>query len=78
MNGNGTAERVATAIHEAFDAYQTRFRAITRRATERFLRREWRELEDDHGAVPENSFRGFDDRREILRRVRTDVESESG
>lgn len=47
MNGNGIPERAATAIHEAFDAYQTRFRAITRRATERFLRREWREGQHD-------------------------------
>jgi len=39
MNGNGNVEAVATAIHEAYDAYQSRFRAITRRASERFVRR---------------------------------------
>jgi isocitrate dehydrogenase kinase/phosphatase len=47
MNGNGNVESVATAIHEAYDAYQSRFRAITRRASERFVRREWREAQRD-------------------------------
>ncbi len=47
MNGNGNVEAVATAIHEAYDAYQSRFRAITRRASERFVRREWREAQRD-------------------------------
>lgn len=47
MNGNGTAEQLATAIHDAFDAYQARFRAITRRAPERFLGREWRAGQHD-------------------------------
>ena len=47
MNGNGNVEAVATAIHEAYDAYQSRFRAITRRASERFVRREWRDAQRD-------------------------------
>ena len=47
MNGNGNVEAVATAIHEAYDAYQSRFRAITRRASEHFVRREWRDAQRD-------------------------------
>lgn len=35
----------ANAIHEAFDAYQTQFKAITRRATTHFEKREWRGMQ---------------------------------
>jgi isocitrate dehydrogenase kinase/phosphatase len=37
----------ATAIHDAFDDYQAQFRAITRRAGERFARREWHHWQAD-------------------------------
>ena len=37
----------AQAIHAAFDAYHTRFRAITRRARTRFEQRDWRGLRLD-------------------------------
>jgi isocitrate dehydrogenase kinase/phosphatase len=42
MNGNAGAAEVATTIHDAYAAYARRFRAITRQAAERFVRREWR------------------------------------
>jgi isocitrate dehydrogenase kinase/phosphatase len=35
------------AIHTAFDAYQTRFKAITQRAKQRFERREWHAMQAD-------------------------------
>jgi isocitrate dehydrogenase kinase/phosphatase len=37
----------ATAIHDAFDTYQTQFRAITQRARQRFECREWRHWQAD-------------------------------
>ncbi len=37
----------ATAIHDAFDDYQTQFHAITRRAQHRFERREWQHWQAD-------------------------------
>lgn len=47
MNGNGCAEQVAIAIAEGFEAYHARFKAITRRAKERFERRDWRGIQQD-------------------------------
>ena len=41
---NSLAERSASAIETAFNAYQTEFKAITRRAKARFEQRDW------HGA----------------------------
>jgi isocitrate dehydrogenase kinase/phosphatase len=41
MIGNGRTDPGFTAILAAFDAYQGRFHAITRRAAARFVRREW-------------------------------------
>lgn len=35
------ARTAAAAIHEAFDDYHSEFKAVTRRAQERFERREW-------------------------------------
>ena len=37
----------ATAIHDAFDDYQAQFRAITRRAQQRFEHREWHHWQAD-------------------------------
>ena len=37
----------ASAIHKAFDTYQTEFRAITRRAHDRFELRDWRAMQSD-------------------------------
>jgi isocitrate dehydrogenase kinase/phosphatase len=37
----------ATAIHDAFDDYQSQFQAITRRAQQRFEHREWRHWQAD-------------------------------
>jgi isocitrate dehydrogenase kinase/phosphatase len=37
----------ATAIHDAFDDYQTQFQAITRRSRQRFEHREWRHWQAD-------------------------------
>ncbi|HEU4643881.1 MAG TPA: bifunctional isocitrate dehydrogenase kinase/phosphatase [Gemmatimonadaceae bacterium] len=41
MIGNAPAVRAAAAIHDAFDAYHGAFRAITRRARQRFEQRDW-------------------------------------
>lgn len=41
------ARNAAAAIHSAFDDYHNEFKAITRRARERFERREWTQWQDD-------------------------------
>jgi len=41
------AWQAAVAIHDAFDQYQTEFRAITHRAQQRFERREWHHWQAD-------------------------------
>ncbi|HAJ34736.1 MAG TPA: bifunctional isocitrate dehydrogenase kinase/phosphatase [Chloroflexi bacterium] len=41
------ARNAAAAIHSAFDDYHNEFKAITRRARERFERREWAQWQDD-------------------------------
>lgn len=41
------ARIAAAAIHEAFDDYHNEFKAVTRRAQERFERREWSKWQDD-------------------------------
>ena len=41
------ARTAAAAIHEAFDDYHSEFKAVTRRAQERFERREWSKWQDD-------------------------------
>ncbi len=41
------AWHAATAIHDAFDDYQTQFQAITRRSQQRFERREWQHWQAD-------------------------------
>ncbi|HEX6535340.1 MAG TPA: bifunctional isocitrate dehydrogenase kinase/phosphatase [Gemmatimonadaceae bacterium] len=45
--GNARAVRAAAAIHDAFDAYHAAFRAITRRARDRFEQRDWRGAQHD-------------------------------
>ncbi|HEX7942512.1 MAG TPA: isocitrate dehydrogenase kinase/phosphatase AceK regulatory subunit, partial [Gemmatimonadaceae bacterium] len=47
LNGNAPAVRAAAAIHDAFDAYHTAFRAITRRARDRFEQRAWAAAQRD-------------------------------
>ncbi len=47
MDSNSRAAAAATAIEDAFEAYHARFHAITRRARERFERRDWRGAQAD-------------------------------
>ena len=47
MSSNQAADRAVTTIYDAFDAYHRRFKEITRRARQRFERREWREAQRD-------------------------------
>ena len=44
---NSLAERSASAIETAFNAYQTEFKAITRRAKARFEQRDWHGAQSD-------------------------------
>ncbi|MCL7715469.1 bifunctional isocitrate dehydrogenase kinase/phosphatase [Stenotrophomonas mori] len=41
------AQRLAAAIHEAFEAYHARFAAVTRRARQRFEQRDWAAAQAD-------------------------------
>jgi isocitrate dehydrogenase kinase/phosphatase len=47
MSTTSLAHQAATAIHQAFLEYESRFTAITRRARLRFENREWRQAQED-------------------------------
>lgn len=49
LSESRVANVAASAIHEAFDGYQARFRRVTRRARSRFEKREWQALRQDAG-----------------------------
>jgi isocitrate dehydrogenase kinase/phosphatase len=49
-NGNVATARAATAIADTFDDYRAGFDAITRRARDRFERRDWMGTQDDAAA----------------------------
>ena len=56
------ARKAGAAIHEAFNDYHSEFKAITRRAQQRFERCEWANWQDD-------ATERLDLREQVLRRL---------